>query len=341
MINRKENEKFSIINEKHKVFNSVIEAVGQTPLIRMNNLFPDKQVFLKAEYMNPGGSMKDRMGIFMVAEAERKGIIKPGDTIVEPTSGNTGIGLALASAVKGYKMVFTIPDKMAPEKGNALEAFGAEVIWCPTAVEPEDPRSYYSVAQQVAKERNGWVPNQYENLDNPKAHYLTTGPEIWEQTQGKITHFVASMGTGGSISGVGKYLKEQNPNIKIIGADAVGSIIKEAFENPDRTYNPENIHTYKMEGIGEDFIPATLDLDIVDEIYTIDDKTGFLVTRETVRREGLMIGGSGGAAVQTAKIIAEKASPDDIIVILVPDGSRPYLNKLFSDKWMKENSFLD
>lgn len=327
-------------NKEKRVFDSVLDAVGQTPLIRMRNMFPSKQVYLKAEYMNPGGSIKDRMGIYMIQEAEKKGVISPGDTIVEPTSGNTGIGLALASAVKGYKMVFTIPDKMAPEKGAALEAFGAEVIWCPTAVEPEDPRSYYSVAQQVAKERNGWVPNQYENLDNPRAHYLTTGPELWDQTNGKITHFVASMGTGGTITGTGRYLKEQNPNIKIIGADAVGSILKEAFENPDRSYNPEHIHTYKMEGIGEDFIPKTLDLDVLDEIYTIDDKTGFLVTREVVRTEGLMIGGSGGAAVQTARLIANHAAEDDIIVVIVPDGSRPYLNKVFSDTWMKENSFF-
>jgi cystathionine beta-synthase len=329
-----------LYSKEKRVFSSVLEAVGQTPLIRMSNIFPNRNVFLKAEFMNPGGSIKDRIGVYMIQEAEKKGIIKPGTTIVEPTSGNTGVGLALAAAIKGYKMVFTIPDKMAPEKGAALEAFGAEVIWCPTAVEPEDPRSYYSVAQQIAKERNGWVPNQYENLDNPQAHYVSTGPEIWEQTQGKITHFISSMGTGGTITGVGKFLKEKNPDIKIIGADAEGSIIKEAFENPDRSYDPSHIHTYKMEGIGEDFIPDTLDLSVVDEIYTIDDKTGFLVTRETVRKEGLMIGGSGGATVHTAKLVADKASEDAIIVVIVPDGSRPYLNKLFSDTWMKENSFL-
>lgn len=327
-------------NKEKKVFDSVLDAVGWTPLIKMQKLFPDKNVYLKAEYMNPGGSIKDRIGVYMILEAEKQGVIKQGDTIVEPTSGNTGIGIALACAIKGYKLVVTIPDKMAPEKGTTLEAFGAEVIWCPTEVEPEDPRSYYSVAQRIAKERNGWVPNQYENQNNPKSHYLTTGPEIWEQTEGKITHFIVSMGTGGTISGVGKYLKEKNPDIKIIGADAEGSIIKEAFNNSDRSYDPKNIHSYKMEGIGEDFIPDTLNLDVVDEIYTIDDKTGFFAARETVQKEGLMIGGSGGASIHTAKLVAEKASKDDVIVVIVPDGTRPYLNTLFSDKWMKENGFL-
>ena len=311
----------SLKNTK-RVYNSVLDAVGGTPLIRMQNLFPDKNVYLKAEYMNPGGSIKDRIGIHMVLEAERKGIITPGQTI------------------KGYKLVITIPDKMAPEKGLALEAFGAEVIWCPTSVEPEDPRSYYSVAEQIAKERNGWVPNQYENFDNPQAHYLTTGPEIWEQTEGKITHFVAGMGTGGTITGVGRYLKEQNKSIKLIGADAKGSILQEAFDHEDRSYNPSSKAVYKLEGIGEDFIPKTLDLNIVDEVYTVTDKEGFLATRETVRKEGLMIGGSGGAAVEVAKRVAKKMSKDDLMVVIVPDGSRPYLNKLFSDKWMKENNFL-
>ena len=329
----------SLKNTK-RVYNSVLDAVGGTPLIRMQNLFPDKNVYLKAEYMNPGGSIKDRIGIHMVLEAERKGIITPGQTIVEPSSGNTGVGLALACAIKGYKLVITIPDKMAPEKGLALEAFGAEVIWCPTSVEPEDPRSYYSVAEQIAKERNGWVPNQYENFDNPQAHYLTTGPEIWEQTEGKITHFVAGMGTGGTITGVGRYLKEQNKSIKLIGADAKGSILQEAFDHEDRSYNPSSKAVYKLEGIGEDFIPKTLDLNIVDEVYTVTDKEGFLATRETVRKEGLMIGGSGGAAVEVAKRVAKKMSEYDLMVVIVPDGSRPYLNKLFSDKWMKENNFL-
>ncbi len=329
----------SLKNTK-RVYDSVLDAVGGTPLIRMKKMFPDKQVYLKAEYMNPGGSIKDRIGIHMIAEAERKGLIKPGQTIVEPSSGNTGVGLALACAIKGYKLVITIPDKMAPEKGLALEAFGAEVIWCPTSVEPEDPRSYYSVAERIAKERNGWVPNQYENLDNPQAHYLTTGPELWEQTEGKITHFVAGMGTGGTMSGVGKYLKEQNKAIKLIGADAKGSILQEAFEHEDRSYNPSSKAVYKLEGIGEDFIPQTLNLDIVDEVYTVTDKEGFLTTRETVRKEGLMIGGSGGAAVEVAKRVAPTMSKDDIMVVIVPDGTRPYLNKLFSDTWMKENGFM-
>jgi cystathionine beta-synthase len=329
----------SLKNTK-RVYNSVLDAVGGTPLIRMQKMFPDKNVYLKAEFMNPGGSIKDRIGIYMIAEAERKGIINPGQTIVEPSSGNTGIGLALACAIKGYKLVITIPDKMAPEKGLALEAFGAEVIWCPTSVEPEDPRSYYSVAERIAKERNAWVPNQYHNQDNPNAHYLTTGPEIWEQTEGKVTHVVAGMGTGGTLTGIGRYLKEQNKNIKLIGADAKGSILKEAYHNADRSYSPSSKAVYKIEGIGEDFIPTTLDLDIIDEIYTVTDKEGFLTTRETVRNEGLMIGGSGGAAVHVAQKIASTLQAEDLLVIVVPDGSRPYLNKLFSDAWMKENNFL-
>ena len=323
-----------------RVYDSVLDAVGGTPLIRMKNMCPDKNVYLKAEYMNPGGSIKDRIGVFMLLEAERKGLIKPGQTIVEPSSGNTGVGLALACAIKGYKLVITIPDKMAPEKGLALEAFGAEVIWCPTSVEPEDPRSYYSVAERIAKERNGWVPNQYENLDNPQANYLSTGPELWEQTGGKITHFVAGMGTGGTITGVGRYLKEKNKSIKLIGADAKGSILQEAFEHEDRSYNPSSKAVYKLEGIGEDFIPKTLDLNLVDQVITVTDKEGFLTTRETVRKEGLMIGGSGGAAVEVAKRVAPTLSKDDFLVIIVPDGSRPYLNKLFSDQWMKDNGFL-
>ncbi|MHA2365318.1 MAG: PLP-dependent cysteine synthase family protein [Candidatus Hodarchaeales archaeon] len=329
-------------NKKLRVYDNIIEAIGWTPLIKMQQLFPSQNIYLKAEFMNPGGSIKDRMGVYMLLEAEKKGILKKADNqvIVEPSSGNTGVGLALACASRGYRLVITMPDKMAPEKAKILEAFGAEVIWCPTAVKPDDPRSYYSMADKIAQEQNGWIPNQYFNQANPESHYQLTGPEIWEQTEGKITHFVAAVGTGGTISGVARYLKEKNSDIKIIGADAEGSIIKEAFENPEHNYNPENIHTYKLEGLGEDFIPDTLDFSFIDEIHTVTDKNGFLTTREVVKREGLLIGGSAGAAVWVAQKIKSELKPNDMVVVIAPDGSRPYLNKIFNDDWMKTNEFL-
>lgn len=331
----------SLKDKNLRVFDSVIEAIGWTPLIKMQNLFPEQHVYLKTEFMNPGGSIKDRIGAHMIQKAEKKGIIKSGQLIVEPSSGNTGVGLAIAAAIYGYQLVITMPDKMSKEKIQGLEAFGAEVIICPTAVEPDDPKSYYSVAERIAKERNGWVPNQYHNTDNPEAHYLTTGPEIWEQTRGKITHFIASIGTGGTISGIGRYLKEKNPQINIIGVDAIGSIIKEAFEHPEHIYDPKNINTYKLEGLGEDFLPDTLTMSVIDEIHDCTDYNGFTMTREIVRREGLLVGGSGGAAIWVAKnIVGPELRKDDVVVVITPDGASRYYSKIFNDDWMKENKFL-
>jgi cystathionine beta-synthase len=328
-------------NIQLRVYDSVIDAVGWTPIIKMKNLFPNNNIYLKAEYLNPGGSIKDRIGTYMLLEAEKQGIVKPGQYIVEPSSGNTGVGLALVCALRGYKLIITMPDKMSKEKIDGLKAFGAEIIICPTAVDPEDPRSYYRMAETIAKEKGAWVPNQYFNQDNPESHYLTTGPEIWEQTEGKVTHFIASVGTGGTITGVGRFLKENNANIQIIGADAVGSILKEAHEHPERKYDPTNISTYLTEGIGEDFIPDTLDMDIIDRFYTITDKEAFLTTREVVRKEGLLVGGSGGAAVHVVNKILKDLKKDDVIVVITPDGSQKYFSKIFNDEWMKEKGFLN
>lgn len=331
----------SLKDKNLRVFDSVIEAIGWTPLIKMQNLFPEQQVYLKTEFMNPGGSIKDRIGIQMIKEAEKKGIIKPGQVIVEPSSGNTGVGLAIAAAIYGYQLVITMPDKMSKEKIQGLQAFGVEVIICPTAVEPDDQRSYYSVAKRIAKERSGWVPNQYYNVDNPETHYLTTGPEIWEQTKGKITHFIASIGTGGTISGIGRYLKEKNPHIIIIGVDAIGSIIKEAFEHSEHKYDPNNIATYKLEGLGEDFLPDTLTMKVIDEIHSCTDYNGFRMTRDVVRKEGLLVGGSGGAAIWVVKhVVAPHLSKGDVAVVITPDGASRYYSKIFNDVWMKENKFL-
>ncbi|OLS25839.1 MAG: putative cystathionine beta-synthase [Candidatus Heimdallarchaeota archaeon LC_3] len=327
-------------NLQMRVYDSVIDAIGWTPIIKMKQIFSDNNVYLKSEFLNPGGSIKDRVGVYMLQEAEKQGIITPGQYIIEPSSGNTGVGLALMCALRGYKLIITMPDKMSKEKIQGLKAFGAEVIICPTAIEPEDPRSYYRMAETIAKEKNGWVPNQYFNQDNPQAHYLTTGPEIWEQTEGKVTHFVCSVGTGGTITGVGRYLKEENPNVQIIGADAVGSILKEAHEHPEHKYNPANVSTYLTEGIGEDFIPDTLDMDVVDKFYTVTDEEAFLTTREVVRKEGLLIGGSGGAAVHVVKQISKNLKNDDVVVVITPDGSQKYYSKIFNDDWMKEKGFL-
>lgn len=327
-------------NVQLRVFDSVIDAIGFTPIVKMRNLFPEQNVFLKCEFMNPGGSIKDRIGVYMLEEAERQGLITPGQYIVEPSSGNTGVGLALFCALRNYKLIITMPDKMSKEKIDGLKAFGAEVIICPTAVQPDDPRSYYKMAETIAEEKGGWVPNQYFNQDNPQAHFLTTGPELWEQTEGKITYLIASVGTGGTITGVGRFLKEKNSDIQIIGADSVGSILKEAHEHPEHKYDPENIATYLLEGIGEDFIPDTLDLDIVDRFVTVTDKDGMNMTREVVRKEGLLLGGSGGAAVWVAKKLSSTFKPEDVVVVITPDGSQKYYSKIFNDDWMREKGFL-
>src|SRR6202522_2198517 len=278
---------------------NILEAIGRTPLIRLNRVPKDihAEIYVKADYLNPGGSVKDRVALSMIDEAERKGLLKPGGTIIEGTSGNTGLGLALIAAVRGYKVVFTITDKQSREKIDLLKAFGAQVIVCPTAVEPEDPRSYYSVAKKLAREiPNAYYPNQYENQGNPDAHYWTTGPEIWRDAEGKITHFICGVGTGGTISGVGKYLKEQNPNVKIIGVDPVGSLYYEAF----KTGNAGKALTYVVEGIGEDFFPGTMNMKILDDVFQVNDEECFVWARRLAKQEAIFTGGSGGGCLSCA-----------------------------------------
>ncbi|MEM2918682.1 MAG: cysteine synthase A [Candidatus Altiarchaeota archaeon] len=321
-----------------KVANNILDLIGNTPLVRINNITKGikPEILAKLEFLNPGGSVKDRIGIKMIEDAERKGLIKKEATIIEPTSGNTGVGLALVSAVKGYKMIFTMPDKMSKEKELLLKAYGAKVIRTPTDVKPEDPRSYYKVAEKLANEiENSFCPNQYYNENNPKAHFETTGPEIWNDTDGKVTHFVCGMGTGGTITGVAKYLKKKNPNIKIIGVDPEGSIFHHKF------YKTEGeIHQYKIEGIGEDFIPKTIDMDIIDEIIVVEDKESMIMARRLAREEGLLVGSSSGAAMVAALRVAENLDEDAIIVTLFPDTGRNYLSKIFDDNWMQQNKFL-
>jgi cystathionine beta-synthase len=321
-------------------YENVLEAIGNTPLIRINAMAKGlkPKIYAKAEFLNPGGSVKDRIGVAMIDAAEKDGRLKPGGTIVEGTSGNTGIGLALVAALRGYKLIFTITDKQSREKINLLKALGAEVIVCPTNVEPEDPRSYYSVADKMTEEIPGaFHPNQYENPENPKIHYKTTGPEIWKDSEGKITHFVAGMGTGGTISGVAKYLKEKNPRIKIIGADPVGSLYYDKIvHNKIGVAKP-----YVVEGIGEDFFPGTMDLKCVDDVIVTPDKDCFQTTRKLATMEGILTGGSGGSAVFAGLQYAKKLTEKDFMVILVPDTGMRYLSKIYNDEWMKENQYFE
>ena len=321
-----------------RYYNNILELVGNTPLIRINRLSAglDPLILAKAEFLNPGGSIKDRIGKPMIEAAEREGKLNPGWTIVEPTSGNTGVGLALVALLKGYKLAFTMPDKMSMEKENLLKAFGGKVVRTPTAVEPDDPRSYYKIAEKMVEEiGTAYSPNQYFNPNNPRAHYETTGPEIWRDTDGKVTHLVCGMGTGGTISGAGKYLKEMNPDIKIIGVDPEGSIYHEEFY---KTHG--EVHTYKTEGIGEDFIPPTIDLSIIDEIVIVGDKEAFLTARRLTQEEGLFVGSSSGAAMYGALEVAKKADKDAVIVVILPDTGRNYLSTLYNDEWMKNQGFL-
>ncbi len=322
-----------------RVYSNVLEAVGWTPLIRLNRITAgiEAEIWAKVEYFNPGGSVKDRIGIAMIKEAERQGRLKPGGTIVEPTSGNTGVGLALVAALKGYRTIFTIPDKMSEEKVNLLRAYGAEVIVCPTAVAPDDPASYYSVARRIIQETPGaFMPNQYANPKNPEAHYLTTGPEIWEQTQGRLDYFVAGLGTGGTISGVGRFLKEKDPSIRVIGVDPEGSVLKHYFETGELL----EAHTYEVEGIGEDIIPETTHFQYIDEIRKVGDRESFIAARRLVREEGLLVGGSAGAAVHIAlEIGREETRRGKMIVLLLPDTGKHYLRQFHSDEWMKERAY--
>jgi cystathionine beta-synthase len=320
--------------------NNILEAVGHTPLVRLNRISAGlkPQIYVKCDYMNPGGSVKDRIGITMIDEAERQGLLKPGGTIIEGTSGNTGMGLALVAAVRGYKMVFTITDKQSKEKIDLLKALGAEVIVCPTAVEPEDPRSYYSVAKKLAAEiPNSFYPNQYVNPMNPEAHYRMTGPEIWEDTEGKITHFVCGLGTGGTISGVGKYLKEKNPKVKIIGVDPIGSL----YYDKVKRGVVAKAKTYVVEGIGEDFFPTTMNLNILDDIIQVNDEECFVVARRLVKQEGIFTGGSGGGCIAGTLRLAKDLGPSDFVVAFLPDTGMRYLSKVYNDEWMRERGYVD
>lgn len=324
----------------HGALPTILDAVGHTPLVRLDRVAKDvaADVYVKCEYLNPGGSMKDRMAINMIERAEARGDLKPGGTIVEATSGNTGAALAMIAAVRGYQCVFVMPDKMSQEKVASLRAFGARVVVCPTAVEPDDPRSYYSVARRLAEETpNAFYTSQYENEDNPGGHYRFTGPELWEQTKGELDVFVAGLGTGGTITGTGRYLKEKSDRVKLVGVDPVGSLYYD-FVKTGRVTKP---FTYKVEGIGEDFFPKTIDLSILDEIIRVDDKECFLMTRDLVRLEGLYVGGSGGAAVAGALKYARQSQKKENIVVLLPDGAAKYLSKIFNDDWMRENGFLE
>jgi cystathionine beta-synthase len=315
---------------------SVLDLIGDTPLVRLSSvtrdLGPDAPLVLaKVEFRNPGGSVKDRIAVRMVDAAEASGALKPGGTIVEPTSGNTGIGLALVAQQRGYSCIFVCPDKVAEDKVNTLRAYGAEVVVCPTAVDPADPRSYYSVSDRLARETpNAWKPDQYANPENPRSHYETTGPEIWAQTDGRVTHFVTGVGTGGTISGTGRYLKEASGGrVQVVGADPEGSVYSGGTGRP-----------YLVEGVGEDFWPDAYDRTVADEIVAVSDGDSFAMTRRLAREEGLLVGGSCGMAVAAALRVASRLTRDDVVVVLLPDGGRGYLAKIFSDRWMADYGFL-
>ena len=321
---------------------TILTTIGDTPLVRLNSVTAGSEalVLAKLEFFNPGGSVKDRIGWPIIEDAERDGRLRPGGTIVEATSGNTGVGLAIAAALKGYRCIFVMPDKMSQEKILLLRAYGARVVVTPTAVEPDDPRSYYSVARRLVEETpNAILANQYHNPVNPQAHYDVTGPEIWAQTGGRITHFVAGMGTGGTITGVGRYLKQCNPEVQIVGVDPVGSILYELHRSGQYT----EAEGYKVEGIGEDFLPTTTDLSVIDAIVQVNDRESLLMTRRLVREEGIFGGGSCGAAVAGAlKYVQQhRLGPDAVVVVVLPDSGSRYLSKVFDDDWMRENGFLE
>ena len=327
------------------VRDSIIDTIGHTPLVRLHKVVRGAQpsVLAKIEYFNPGGSVKDRIGISIIEDAEKSGRLKPGGTIIEATSGNTGVGLAIAAAVKGYKTIFVMPDKMSDEKIRTLRAYGAKVVITPTAVDKDDPRSYYKVADRLVRETpNSILGNQYHNPANPAIHYATTGPEIWTQTGGKIDAFVCGVGTGGTITGVARFLKEQNPSVKVVGVDVIGSLLLETWKSGKMPEQPI-LKTYKLEGIGEDFIPSTLDLSVCDLVVQVSDRESFLMARRIVREEGIFVGGSCGAAVAGAlrAIPQLNLTKDQTVVVLLPDNGARYLSKFFDDNWMRDNGFLN
>ena len=321
--------------------NTILETIGNTPLVRLNRITSEIEalVLAKVESFNPGNSVKDRMALKMIEDAETQGKLKPGGTIVEGTSGNTGMGLALASIVKGYKLICVSTDKQSKEKFDILRAVGAKVIICPTDVDPEDPKSYYSTSKRIAEETdNSWYVNQYDNLSNTEAHYQTTGPEIWKQTDGKITHFVVGVGTGGTISGVGKYLKEKNSKIKILGIDTYGSVFKKYHETGE--FDKNEIYPYSTEGIGEDILPKNVDFSIIDHFEKVTDKDAAIFTRKLAREEGIFAGNSCGAAIKGVLQLKNHFKKDDVVVVLLHDSGSRYVGKIYNDEWMKKMNFL-
>ena len=322
-------------------FNNLTESIGNTPMVILNNITKNLpcRVWAKYETFNPGNSVKDRIGLNMIIEAENKGHLKPGGTIIEGTSGNTGMGLAIASISRGYKCIFVTSDKQSQEKVDILRAFGADVIVCPTDVEPDDPRSYYSVSKKLSEEtENSWYVNQYDNLSNRMTHYESTGPEIWDQTDGKVTHFVVGVGTGGTISGVGKFLKEKNPNVKIWGVDAYGSVLKKYHETG--VFDKAEIYPYVTEGIGEDMIPKNIDFDIIDGFTKVTDKDAAVFCRELLKQEGMFLGNSAGAAIKGVLQLKDQFNADDLVVVLFHDHGSRYLKKIYNDDWMQEMGYM-
>lgn len=322
-------------------YNNILETIGNTPLVKLNQVTKHIKgtILAKIETTNPGNSIKDRMALKMIEDAEQAGLLKPGGTIIEGTSGNTGMGLAMAAVVKGYRCIFTTTDKQSKEKIDALRAFGAEVIVCPTNVDPEDPRSYYSVSSRLEKEvPNAWKANQYDNLSNSKAHYEQTGPEIWKQTEGKITHLVVGVGTGGTISGTARYLREQNPNIKVWGIDTFGSVFKKYKETG--IFDKNEIYPYITEGIGEDFLPENVDFSVIDLFEKVTDKDAALMTRELARKEGIFAGNSAGAAVAGLLQLADSLNEDDVVVVIFHDHGSRYMGKMYNEDWLRERGFL-
>ncbi len=319
-------------------YKNILQTIGNTPLVKLNNVAKGitANIYAKLEFLNPGGSVKDRMALYIIRDAEKRGLLKPGGTIVESTSGNTGFGVAMVAAVRGYKTIFTIPDKMSEEKISTLKAFGAEVIVTKTDVPPDSPESYYEIAKKIAREKKAFYVDQYNNPKNIEAHYKITGPEIWRDTKDKVDYLVGGIGTGGTLSGAGRFLKEKNKRIKIIAVDPEGSVVYDYFKT-GKLIKP---HVYKVEGIGEDMLVKALDLDVIDDIIQVNDKESFLMARRLAREEGMFVGGSSGAAVVAAYKVAKNLDRDKTIVVILPDTGSRYLSKIFNDDWMRKNNFL-